>query len=366
MAIKIFSIIGSLHGGGAEKLVADLSYSFNKEYDHTIVELYPSKNKYSYSGDIILLNAKKRRWSFINSYFKLKKLKSENPNSIFISHLWVQNILNCLTYSKNHKQIITIHGRWSITLDRGKILDRITTRLYSKADKVVCVSDYMKKLYIEYHDQAQNVEVIYNGINEKEIIKISNDKPSQNLPEKYLIYVAGLRPVKNHLNLIDNLSPYLKSSDYHLVLVGEGEMREEIEEKIKSLDLQDKVTLTGNQSNPHSFVKNAKYALLGSLNESFCLTILEAMVLGVPVIVTDCGGPREVLMDKISYDPIAYPYFSNGGVIINKDLSKSIGAIIDSIDDKQYLDLSHQAQVRSSYFSLSKTAQNYIDIIKSL
>lgn len=363
---RVFSIIGKIHGGGAEKLVADLSYFLK---NHTILLLYSSNEMYDYNGEIAYLNPKNKKSIFIkflSIYKNLNKFKNnQNNGSVFISHLWIPNILNCLKKGKN-KIIITIHGRWSITAGKGKAIDYFTSFIFKRADSVVCVSEYMKELYIKTHGYQKNIHVIYNGIDLSNIKRLSEEKLNFELPRKYLVYVAGLRPVKNHISLIEGLKNFLLNSDYSLIIVGDGPLFKEIQEKINNEGLQQKIILTGNIKNPHPIVARAKYAILASLDESFSLTLIEALSLGIPVIATDCGGPREILAPEYLKKDLPYPHKNNGGVLIEKnDLSK-IGEIISTINENEYHHLKVQAKKRADYFSITKTAAEFTTLINQL
>ncbi len=366
--MKIFSIISSLYGGGAEKLVADLSLHTDKLFQNTIVLSKNSKKKYPHSAAIKYLKAKGSNFILKNyGYFKtLNQLKNNNPDGLYISHLWVSNILNTITKTSGLKTIIFMHGRWSITPEKGWLLDNLTSYFYNKASAVVCVSKYMLELYKDYHGNHKNLYVIYNGVDLPNIQNQAEANLDLNLPEKFLVYVAGFRHVKNHIGLLENLKNFLLETDYHLVFIGDGELKEAILNEIKFLSLENKVTLLGNLPNPHAIVKKAKYALLASKDESFSLTVVEAQALGIPVISTDCGGPREILASAYLNQDIAYPFYGIGGILIKKDLTINIGEIIKSITTDQYSQLSNEAKTNAEKFSIQKTVEQYIQLVKTI
>jgi len=82
-----------------------------------------------------------------------------------------------------------------------------------------------------------------------------------------------------------------------LWLVGEGEQRTALEKQIESLNLKDKVFLTGFQNNPYPYIKNANVFVCSSLTEGYSTVVTEALILECPVVTTDCSGMKELLLN---------------------------------------------------------------------
>ena len=108
--------------------------------------------------------------------------------------------------------------------------------------------------------------------------------------------VGRLNPQKNHALLIRAYAALGPIED-RLVIYGEGELREELEELVRSLHLEGRVLLPGLSDNVSRDVKSARLFVLSSDFEGMPNALLEAMALGLPCISTDCpcGGPAEIL-----------------------------------------------------------------------
>ena len=152
---------------------------------------------------------------------------------------------------------------------------------------------------------ASKIEVIYNGIAELEGNNTANQqlRKKLSLSEDTLILgtIARLDPIKNHRLLISSFAKvHNKYPKSILLIVGDGEMRSNLEKLVKQLDISDKVIFTGFQVNPAEYLQLMDIFLLPSLSEGTAMTLLEAMSLSKACIVTDVGGNPEIIEDKVS------------------------------------------------------------------
>lgn len=101
-------------------------------------------------------------------------------------------------------------------------------------------------------------------------------------------HVGYFMPVKNQSFLIDVFAELAKNdSRYHLVLIGDGAMRTEIEQKVASLGLTNKVTFTGNIDNVSEFLNAIDIIIMPSLYEGLPLTLVEQQANGLQCVVSD-------------------------------------------------------------------------------
>ncbi len=375
MKNKILTLIPSLYGGGAEKFAADISYTLTSNYDHQIL-LYNKKDGiYDYSADLVQLDIPKRRTVLgrvlrqIEIFKKISNFKKVNRPEITISHMLMANMLNIIT-RKQDKIICILHGEWSVKTGKSKLLDKLVEKIYSKADMIISVSYHIQNVFQEYYNIDTPHEVIYIGIDVKDVQKKASEKLPFDLPEKFIVYVAGFRPVKNHIQLLEQMEVYLKTNDTHLVLLGDGELRSEIEETIERLKLVEKVILLGNLANPYPVIKNAELSLVVSSSESFSLVVIESMALGVPVISTDCGGPRELIEPEWN-KKIVLPHQTKFGILVKKPEKWNEKTLIDEIDrllnNKALRDeISKNGKDRANYFDISKSEDKLVKLINGL
>ncbi len=116
----------------------------------------------------------------------------------------------------------------------------------------------------------------------------------------YVGIVATLRSWKGHLYLLEAFAQ-LKRPNLHLLIVGEGPMRGPIEEKITALGILERVTLTGQRSDPEHWLQAMDIFCLPSYaNEGVPQAILQAMLCGLPIVTTPVGAILEAVKDNES------------------------------------------------------------------
>ena len=111
------------------------------------------------------------------------------------------------------------------------------------------------------------------------------------------VAVGRLARQKNYPLLIDAMSRLRRETNLRLVIIGDGPERSALQEQVDRLGLQSCVELLGLESNPYPTIASADVLILPSEEEAFGLVVVEALVCGVPVVATDCPGPRAILRD---------------------------------------------------------------------
>lgn len=114
--------------------------------------------------------------------------------------------------------------------------------------------------------------------------------------------VGRLEAVKDQPNLLEAFIELLKSpkvidKDIKLILVGDGSLKDKLQQRVEAAELQNKVWLTGAREDVPELMNLMALFVLPSLAEGISNTILEAMACGLPVIATNVGGNAELIMD---------------------------------------------------------------------
>lgn len=163
-------------------------------------------------------------------------------------------------------------------------------------------------------------------------IRAEAERPSSiALPEHYFVAVGRLEPSKNFGQLIDAYAASKPLAD--LVILGDGSLRPVLEAQIARLGLGDRVRLPGFLADPFSVVGRAQAYVSASLNEGFPNAMVEAMVLGLPILASDCpSGPAEILDGAVDPDAHA-PAQARYGLLSPLRGLSAFAAGLNQLDD---------------------------------
>lgn len=162
---------------------------------------------------------------------------------------------------------------------------------------VIPTTGMLKRIAEEKPKHARKLVVIPNSINISEV-RERGLNAAQSFPFEYFCAMGRLSLEKNFGLLLRSYSISKIRSKLKLVIIGDGLLRERLENQSKELGLTEDVVFAGRLKNPFPLISKAKFFVNTSLRESFCNVILEALALSVPVIATDCDyGPSDMIID---------------------------------------------------------------------
>lgn len=192
----------------------------------------------------------------------------------------------------NIPSVITEH---SSALNHDKLIKNTIYfghRAYSSADCIVSVSEPLKKRIMQHFDTAS--VVIPNVVDTETIRFHPHTRPVHAKP--LFVATGSLLSRKNHSFLVATFAS-LPPDTGELVIIGEGPERANIEAQIKNLDLKNRVRLLGlkNRKEISDIYSKADCFVLATQRETFGVVYIEAMLAGLPVIATRCGGPEDFI-----------------------------------------------------------------------
>ena len=170
--------------------------------------------------------------------------------------------------------------------------------------------------------------------------------------------ISRLDPIKNQMMMI---SAFQKVQQSHpqskLLIIGDGPIRENLEQHTAELGLKDSVIFTGFIVNPQRYFCLMDIFLLPSLSEGTSMTLLEAMAFSIPCIVTNVGGNPEIVINNES-----------GLVVPNDDAESLTKAMCLLLTDKELASsLGTQGQHRyQDVFTIEKMVNAYQAIYMDL
>lgn len=371
---KITFLMLHLNYGGIEKQVTTLANELLKEYEVEIISLYdilsgesfyqlddkvkvkyifnfgPNKDKIKdalkkFKLITLIKQLCKAVKILYTKYFGLGKIIKNLNTDILIS--------SRIEFSKQIKRndIITISQEHSF-IDNEKYIKKVR-KSFKHIKYLIVMTKGAKEKYDEWLKNEKikpEVIVIPNIIKENKSGKISN------LNNRQIISVGRLEDVKDFYTLILVFSVIVKKyPNYILKIIGEGSMREKLEEQIKKCNLQKKVILTGRRTENeinNELIKSDVFVLT-SKSESFSLVLCEAMNFGVPCIAFDVDvGPREIIQDG-----------KNGFLIENRN----VDLMIERLDELLY-NISLRRFLGSNSYNVAKNyySENIINKWKNI
>jgi glycosyltransferase involved in cell wall biosynthesis len=165
-----------------------------------------------------------------------------------------------------------------------KVIDKITRW---KTKRYIAVSEYLKTKLVDSGIKSGKIKVIYNGVSFR-------PKNKRDHKEFAVGAIGRLHQVKNFESLIVACSK-LQDQNWILKIAGEGSERKNLEGLIDHYGLSGKVELVGHQKDIPAFLAGLDVYVQPSISEGFCLTVVEAMQAGVPVVVTPGGALPELV-----------------------------------------------------------------------
>lgn len=240
--------------------------------------------------------------------WRLRRWLKEQKVSLIHAHQYTPFFYSALARTATGRTpiLFTEHGRHhpDHRSSRRVWANRLLTR---SGDRIVAVSEHVREALIANEGFAPNrVSVIQNGVSEevfhadaavrcdvrRELGFGDNDE--------VVIQVARLNRLKDHATAIRAIGT-LRSTrpNVRLLLAGDGELRRELESLVAELELGHFVRFLGTRNDVPRLLQAADVFLLSSISEGIPLTLVEAMLTGVPCVATRVGGVPEVIRDEV-------------------------------------------------------------------
>ena len=321
--MKICFITASLIGGGAERVIANLSNEMSSR-GHEVTILLTSEMLIEYELDSrvkVVLVSNKTNGSIKGRIHRIKALRQffvSHKDMYYISLLTDTNIFALLAsiFTGIH---LTISERNDPNRYHAKVLRNI---VYLLAKKIVFQTEAAKACY---SNRLQKTSVVIPNPLSKNL-----EEPYNGERRKQIVAVGRLEPQKNYELLLGAFERLTQDySEYQLVIYGKGSLNEKLLSRAQEINIEDKVIFKGFSSNIWGKEKDSAMYVLSSDYEGMPNSLLEAMAVGMPVISTNCpiGGPAMVI--ESGFNGLLVP-------IGNKD--ELYNAMMTFASDEEYAD----------------------------
>ena len=358
---KITLVVSSLKCGGAERVAIILAQGFiDRGHQVSVVTLAAKETDFYQlpkDAERIALGVMKASptpfdavRNNLQRFLALRRaIQVINPDLV-ISFVARENILTLISlWQTNYPVIVTEHNDQRFR-SCGQPWEQIRHIVYPWAAQVVSVSEGVNH-YFNWLPKAKK-SVIYNPfVTPKNVQKLINLPQGVN-PENQWITAMGRLIEQKGFDLL--LTAFAKIAhrypSWQLLILGEGELRKQLEKLTEHLGLKDRVIFAGVINNPFSLLARSQFFVMSSRFEGFPMAHGEALACGLPVIATDCpSGPKEIIRDGI-----------DGILVPNEDVDALAEAMERLISNEEMRkELAARAVEVTQRFSLEKVMQDW-------
>ena len=350
----------SLELGGTQRVINSLANYFVTYYDYEVelINFYRKSDKKHFEYDpkvkITYLNIFLKYKNFLLKYKeKLRSLKvlkgylKEQKYDIVIGMSARFNIyLVQVKKELNSKLIGTEH----IFYDGHSLKTKLKKRLYyNKLDILSVLTDYD---YEKYSKFLNNLVKIHNPIPDAFKFKEYNKNSKK-------ILAAGRLTKQKGFDMLLKAMPAVikKHPDWKLEIFGQGQEKEELENLINILKLNDNVEIMDYVENFYEITDNYSFYVMSSRYEAFPCVLIETQAKGLPAVSFDClTGPGEIINNE------------KDGLLVEPEniekLSKAITRMIE--DDNMRIEMSEKAVKNSERFLIKKICSEWNELFKKL
>lgn len=352
--MKVLQIIPMFKLAGAETMCENLCKALqNQGCDVVAVSLYtehtPITDRLENAGIKVIYLGKRRGFDF-SIFVKLYQLMKKERPEVMHTHIYAARYaLPVAAFCGIPKKIHTVHN---IAQQEQAKAGKIVNKFMFKHCGVVpaALSEEVKKTVEEvYKLSAEKIPVIFNGVD------LSNCKVKEDYTKRdefKIVHIGRFMDVKNHAMILKTFALFAKQhTDAKLQLIGDGELRKDMEQLAQELGVENSVEFAGLQSNVYPWLHDADIFILPSKFEGMPMTLIEAMGTGLPIIASAVGGVPDMLTD-------------GENAMLIKPESEQLLASLEMLyhDESIRRVLGQKALQRSLAFSSETMAQRYIEI----
>jgi len=339
--MRILHLISSSGLFGAERIALDLSKSLKKTY-HCEPIIGVIRNVYN-PHEEMLEEARRNNISYavfqcrsqldLKLAFLIKEFIKKNRIDIIHCHGYKSNFYGLLA-SKGQVPTVTTNHNWLTAHWKLKtycFLDSLWIRFF---DRIVAVSNEVKKDMLRYKIPENKIRVIDNGIaleRFEKVVETKNMKNQLGFEEKTRVIgtIGSLVLEKGHIYLLEAARQILDVvNDLKFLIIGDGPLRKQLEEKSEELGIKKHVVFMGQRKDIPELLMTMDIFVLPSIKEGLPVALLEAMAAKRPVIATRVGAIPKVIESK------------DIGILVEpKDIKGLRDAIVSLINDPARMNL---------------------------
>src|SRR5215475_4463253 len=308
---RVLHLINSFDAGGTERQARELLSRLDEKRFYRrlavlgwrgplrrqIVERYPYVPEFPVHG---FFNA-----NAIKQILRLRETMIEKRIAVLHTHDFYSGALGVTAARLGGIKVIAAQRH--LRLSNRRVHDLGTRYIHKLANRVLVNAEGIRDHILKMGGvSSEKIVVIHNGLDAPDdALALRERRRAELLAElglgadaRIVGSVAGLRPVKGHRYLLEAAAKVMKAdSRVQLVLVGDGELRDEIAAQAERLGIGARTSLLGHREDSAQLAAAFDVAVLASLSEGLPNAVMEAMAAGAPVVATAVGGVPELIED---------------------------------------------------------------------
>lgn len=291
---RILILIDSLKRGGAETMLINLLPSLNKSFNLVLVTL---NNESDFLEDEVIAYANYTLGhisskDYPRSVSRLKRIvKKHNPELVH-AQLYYSTLIGRMGVPNRIPFVFSIHSFYSKDAFEANRLSLYLERLtYNKRQAIISVSETVFKDYAA-HIKVKGRNFVLNNFVNKVFFEKQYDFGNHNLSSIKLVAVGNLKEVKNYIFLLQVIKEVKDKIFVSLDIIGEGHLRNDHKNFINTHQLP--VKLLGSRSDVDKLLPNYDGFIMCSIHEGFGNAPVEAMAVGLPLILNDLDVMKEM------------------------------------------------------------------------
>lgn len=301
MSQKIMFFTPSLNVGGMERISLTYAKALSKKYSITYVVCHiHGAFTQEVDGSINLINLNTGRLKHSVNHLA-RVIKTINPSYIITANDATMIVVLSKWIARSSVRIISFQHSYITDEESNTFRSKLIIKFFFRfCYKIIAVSHGINRMLTRLGLSPYKVKTILNPIDFERIIVRSNDNVE--VPDRYIVFVGRLSPVKNLHFLIEAYNVYLKlRGTLKLVIVGDGVEKNKLMSLSSHLGISDFVLFMGEQCNPYPIINKATIVVLPSFSEALPTILIEALVLGKTIVATPTEGAKEILQYKYGY-----------------------------------------------------------------
>lgn len=304
--MRILEVIQSLGSGGAERLVVDLCNEFAKTQDVYLLILKDAEHFYmpQVANNVKIIEAKMPIGGSIKQLISCcKYIKKINPDIIhFHSRARYTILLANILYGRKYKFYMTIHNDVFKSYKSGLSGLQVKMSALLGHTKFITISptnyEQFKQVYPKYKQtMIRNGRALPKDSIENANVEYEVNSYKNNCNTLVFLHVARCQEVKNQHLLIKSINNVIKKGEnITLLIIGTG-FDSKLGEDLKSISCSN-IHFLGTRENVYDYMKYSDAFLLSSWQEGMPMTIIEAILSGIPIISTPVCGAIDAIIDN--------------------------------------------------------------------